>query len=190
MTVEPPEGRPLTLRDLLAEASPEVLAPALRRFRRRTVIRGAWVAGLALAALLVTPLLRDDPATLPERYYGSGAIVSVGESVSGGGVTLTVIDGAKLDRTTGALHLIASGLPGDELTIVSVDGVRPTGASRVDLYESGASGSVAEAFAVVPIGTNEIAVSVAVLSSTPDRQGTVEITIDLTRSQNLQLLWR
>lgn len=191
MTVDQPEGRPLNLRDLALEESPDVVSAALKRFRRRTLTRGAWVAALVLGALLVLPLLPAE-RSLPERYYGSGAIVPVAESASMGPITVTVLDGARLDRETGALHLLATTRTALPVAIVEVY----RGASTVpddqitgaDIYQTFFPGRVAEAFVAVRLGTTVI--TVVVTEGEAERASPVTITIDLRKSQELQRLWR
>jgi hypothetical protein len=192
MTVEQPEDRPLSLRDLASAESPDVVSAALRRFRRRTVIRGAWVAGLVLASLLVLPLLPGERPSLPERYYAS-PIVSVAQEASRGPFTVTVLDGARFDRETGALHLLARTRTALPIGIAAVyRGVSTAPENEMkggDIYQS-TSGRLSEAFVALPVVTSHITVVVTEAVGDPAHEARTTITIDLRGSRELQDLWR
>lgn len=191
MTVDPPEGRPLNLRDLASVESPDVVAAALRRFRRRTLTRGVWAAGLVLAVLLVAPLL-PGRRSLPERYYAS-PIVGVARSASAGSITVTAINAARLDRETGGIHLIASTGGAEPISIVAV--YRGASAapgkqlSGVDVHQ-GPEGRVSEAFVALPLGTSAITVELFAIGGADAPEATTAVTIDLSGSPELQRLWR
>lgn len=191
MSVDQPDERPLNLRDLASEESPDVVRLALKRFRRRTVIRGLWVAGLALAALLVTPLLPDDrDEGLPNRYHELPG-VPVGRSTTVGSLTVTVIDARRVDRQTGAIHLLVSTTENSDVTISEIFEGSPGRGGLGQLHQT-LAGRISEVFATIalPFDGTEITASIERVGINETPGAPTNVTIDLSGVPGLRELWR
>ena len=199
MSVESPGDRPLDLRDLAAEESPDVVRVALKRFRRRTAVRAVWLAGIALAALLIIPLLSEEEP-FQDRYYAADGL-PIGASAESGSVRVTLVDGRRIDPDTGGLRFIATSVDPSvflEITAIRFEppGEPPKHRIAMEHPFLNAGEFRAEAFAVVPIHAEGISldrvfVSVSVVTSGSGPAPPVTVSFDLSRVKGLaDFYWR
>lgn len=182
------ENPPLDLRELAEVDSPDVVRGALRRFRRRLGLWGglAAVVVLGLAALIAAP--ETPTGYTPARVEDAQVHHDVMAEVTQGPVQLIVLRAARLDDTY-ALHgvLVAEGLEADEgIFVAQRFGVwqpgdeqenpggspgamsPPPAGPPVDLgglvgatTEPAGTGPVAEVWLEIPLGREQITVTVA-----------------------------
>lgn len=197
MSAETPEDRPLNLRDLAEEESPDVVRVALRRFRRRTAVRALWLAGLVLAALLLLPLLSTE-ASFAERYYASPG-VPIGQTVDSGPVRVALLDARRIDPDNGGLHFFASASDPGLVSIQEIGfgslGSRPAPGLTIERPILNGSPFPAEAFVLVPLrveGFSPDRVFVSVTVGTGGSPGQpITVSFDLTQIEALQdFYWR
>jgi hypothetical protein len=193
MSDEIPEDRPINLRDLAAEESPDVVRVALQRFRRRTAVRAVWLAGLVLAVLLVLPMLSPE-RSLAERYYTAPG-AAIGLAADAGPIRVVLIDGRRIDPETGGLHFVATTSEArSEVLIIDVvagESSRSTGS----IYSPGvAGGPSAEAFVSFPLDPGApperviVTVAHAMPGSLPGQP--ITVTFDLSALTTLHQFWR
>ena len=76
MTVDGSDERPLALRDLAHEESPELVRAALGRFRRRLLMRGLILVLIVAAGFVLYPrYFPNTPDLTSEIEHGRGAVI-------------------------------------------------------------------------------------------------------------------
>ncbi len=125
----------LDLRSLASVETPEVVSAALRRFRRRLVVRGLWAALALLVAVLSLISLRSN-RDLPERIMGASRISYPTGNPGDGlydvrGVRFVVLEIADLGGGQLGVHVVGTPDPAGQtvITTVSLPGT-PHGAGR------------------------------------------------------------
>jgi hypothetical protein len=119
MTVDGPDERPLALRDLAHEESPELVRAALGRFRRRLFTRGLILVLIAAVALFLYPRYHHDTGDLRSEIEQSHG-VTIFNTTKAGSVDSTILRVARLSRRTVApgnaierygIHLVVTSVP-------------------------------------------------------------------------------
>jgi hypothetical protein len=113
---------PLDLRALGEVESPEVVRQALRRFRRRALVRGLVV--VAVVAILVGLRIGPLRTSVADRYRQSAG-VSVGAVYRAGEATVVLEKVADLGTTTTGLQLVVADPTLPKFDSVSVESAAP-----------------------------------------------------------------
>ncbi len=113
------DERPLDLRSLANDDSPDAVRSALREFRRRAVTRYIWI-GVGVAALVVAAFLYPPERSLVARIETADERVLVGYSVEVGGVTWTLLRVADLGDSLGLEWLVWPTGPRGRLSFPTV----------------------------------------------------------------------
>ncbi len=129
------EQPPLDLRALAAVEAPEVVSAALRRFRRRLLVRGLWGALAMLVAVMFTISVRSS-RDLPERIMGASRVLYPSDGSGTGlydvrGVRFVVLEVADMGGDQLGIHIVGVPDPASQtvVTTVSLPGT-PQGAGR------------------------------------------------------------
>jgi len=97
MTADIPEDRPLQLGDLVTAESPDLVRAALRRFRRRLLVRGLIVVLVIAAGLVLYPRYFGVHADLiHDIRHGHG--IELDRTLTVGGIDAYIREVARLSR--------------------------------------------------------------------------------------------
>ncbi len=194
MSVEGPIEPPLRLSELADVDSPEVVKAALSRFRRRVLVRTAWLAIAVVVALLLYPTFNREHNDLRVQFLRSPG-ESTGTIIRQAPYNATILNVVRLNKAQFGVHLVVANLSlkAGLQQLVYAASIRRNGTPAAGFSVETLDGRTTEIWFVARTGSPKVVIPFFVVSSDILHKPTIDLPalqFDLRKLNIASEIWR